>query len=130
MRALLLCMVLIWAAPATALGLGLGILAVTTGGRVRRYGRVLEIHGGLARRFLESFPGGPIAMTLGHTVIGRTDAALDMTRSHELVHVRQYEHWGPVLIPAYLICSLWLWLTGRDPYRDNPFERQAFREVP
>ncbi len=79
---------------------------------------------------MESFPGEPIAMTLGHTVIGRTEAALDMTRAHELVHVKQYEHWGAFMIPAYLACSLWLWLVGRDPYRDNPFERQAFREAP
>jgi hypothetical protein len=51
---------------------------------------------------------------------------LDFCRSHELVHVRQYERWGVLFIPAYLLCSLVLWLTGRDPYRDNPFEREAY----
>jgi hypothetical protein len=71
-----------------------------------------------------------MAMTLGHTVIGRTTAALDLSRRHELVHVRQYERWGPLFIPAYLICSLWLRLAGRDAYRDNPFEVEAFREAP
>ena len=34
--------------------------------------------------------------------------------------------WGPFLGPAYLGCSFFLWLKGRDPYRDNPFEREAF----
>ena len=33
-------------------------------------------------------------MTLGHTILGQTDAALDISREHELVHVRQYERWG------------------------------------
>jgi hypothetical protein len=130
MRVLIQRLVCIWAAPATALGLALGIAALASGGRIRRIRGVLEVHGGFARRFLESFPGEPMAMTLGHTVIGRTEAALDVTRQHERIHVRQYERWGPFLIPAYLLCSSWLWLTGRDPYRENPFERQAFREAP
>ena len=30
-----------------------------------------------------------MAFTLGHTVFGQTDAALDISRDHELVHVRQ-----------------------------------------
>lgn len=88
----------------------------------------MEVYGGLASRFLQRCPQEPIAMTLGHTVIGQTAAALDLTRRHELVHVRQYEHWGPFFIPAYLLCSLWQWLRGRDPYRDNPFEVEAFAD--
>lgn len=125
-----LCLLVLWAAPASLLGLALGLLALLSGGVLRRCGRVIEIYGGLAARFLESFPGEPIAMTLGHTVIGRTAAALDVTRQHELVHVRQYELWGPFLIPSYLACSLGLWLAGRDPYRENPFEKEAFRRAP
>jgi hypothetical protein len=30
--------------------------------------------------------------------------------------------------PAYLLCSLVLWLRGGRAYRDNPFERQAYEE--
>jgi hypothetical protein len=67
-----------------------------------------------------------MAFTLGHTVFGQTDAALDISHDHERVHVRQFERWGPLMGPAYLGCSLVLWLKGRRPYRDNPFERQAF----
>jgi hypothetical protein len=129
-RRLLIPLALIWAAPATALGLILASAAIFSGGRLRRRGRVLEVYGGLPSRFLESCPGGPMAMTLGHTVIGRTPAALDLTRRHELVHVRQYERWGPLFIPAYLLCSLWQWAAGHDPYHDNPFEIEAFREAP
>lgn len=65
-------------------------------------------------------------MTLGHTIIGQDRVALDVARDHEQVHVRQYERWGPLFLPAYLGCSLILWLRRRDPYRDNPFERAAY----
>jgi hypothetical protein len=69
-----------------------------------------------------------LAITLGHTILGQTDAALDIAREHELVHVRQYERWGPLMGPAYLACALVLWITGRRPYRDNPFEREAYQQ--
>ena len=69
-------------------------------------------------------------MTLGHVILGASEADLDAARRHEQVHVRQYERWGPLFIPAYLAASAWLWLRGRDPYRDNPFERQAYDEAP
>ena len=65
-------------------------------------------------------------MTLGHCVLGRTRADLVRSRRHELVHVAQYERWGPLFVPAYLLCSAWLWLRGRDPYLDNPFEVEAY----
>lgn len=60
---------------------------------------------------------------------GQTEAAPDISHDHEMVHVRQFEQWGPMMGPAYLGCSLVLWLTGRQPYRDNPFERQAFKQT-
>lgn len=69
------------------------------------------------------------AMTLGHVVLGRTPAALDISREHELVHVRQYELWGPLFVPAYLACSLWLWLRGGNAYFDNPFEKEAYSKA-
>jgi hypothetical protein len=42
------------------------------------------------------------------------------------VHVRQYERWGPLFVPAYLLSSLVELLRGRRPYRDNWFEREAY----
>ncbi len=117
----------VWASPYTALGLLIGAVGLLGGGHARRRGPVVEFYGGAAALLLRCLPGGNafVAMTLGHTIIGRTAAALDLARPHELVHVRQFERWGPLMGPAYLLCSLVLWLARWDPYRDNPFERQA-----
>jgi hypothetical protein len=120
----------IWASPATALGLAIGALGLITGGRMQRRCGVIEFHGGAVTKLLEQFPGEPIAMTLGHVVLGRISAALDICRTHELVHVRQYERWGPFLIPAYFACSAYIWFHGGDPYRDNPFEQEAYAIAP
>lgn len=90
----------------------------------------MEFHGGLAAWLLKHvapLEGGAMAITLGHVILGRTAAGLDIARDHEWVHVGQYERWGPLFIPAYLLSSLGLWLIGRHPYRDNPFERAAYK---
>lgn len=47
------------------------------------------------------------------------------TFEHELVHVRQYELWGPLFVPIYLIASLWAHGRGGNAYRDNRFEVAA-----
>ena len=117
---------MLWASPWTACGALVGCIGLATGGGARRVGHTLEFHGGVVNWLLAHFPGEPIAMTLGHSILGRTPAALDISREHELVHVRQYERWGVLFIPAYLGCSRALWLRRKDPYRDNPFEREAY----
>jgi hypothetical protein len=116
----------LWALPWTLVGAIVGLLGIASGGRIALHCGVLECHGGLVARLLERLPNEPMAMTLGHVVLGRTDAALDITRKHERIHVRQYERWGPLFVPAYLLCSFVLWIRGQDPYRQNPFEREAF----
>jgi len=115
----------VWASPATLLGLALALLA---GGRISFHTGVLEAEGrllgwGLTR--LTLLRGGVSAITFGHVVLGRTRAALDSTRAHERVHVRQYERWGPLFIPLYVAVSLWAAVRGRHPYFDNPFEQEA-----
>ncbi len=132
LRILLRTAAYVWASPWTLLGLLAGSIGLATGGRVRRRGRVTEFYGGAIPWLLSWMPGGEFvsAMTLGHVILGRTDAALDACRAHEMVHVRQYERWGPLFVPAYVLVSLALWLAGKDAYRENPFERQAFDEVP
>lgn len=112
-----------WAAPNTCLGILIGGLL---GGRFQLVDGVVEIQGprlawGLSRLWVPA-----AAMTLGHCVLGCSREALVVTRRHERVHVRQYERWGPLFVPAYLAASLWLAIRGRDGYRDNPFERQAY----
>ncbi|REJ87781.1 MAG: hypothetical protein DWQ34_24365 [Planctomycetota bacterium] len=122
---------IVWASPYTLLGLVIGAVGLCTGGRSRRRGRTIEFYGGAVKWLLHRLPHGQftLALTLGHTILGQTDASLDIARDHELVHVRQFERWGPFMGPAYLLASLYLWLTGRRPYRDNPFERQAYDET-
>ncbi|MGL4462159.1 MAG: hypothetical protein ACRC1K_08390 [Planctomycetia bacterium] len=119
----------LWASPNTLLGAALGSLGLATGGGVQRRGGVIEFHGGLVDWMLRNIPpieGGAAALTLGHVVLGRDRARLDATRAHEAVHVRQYETWGPFFIPLYLGLSAVLYLRGRDAYRENPFEREAY----
>jgi hypothetical protein len=68
-------------------------------------------------------------VTFGHTVLARDRAAIERTREHERVHVRQYERWGLLFVPAYLFHWCRLWCLGKNPYYDNPFEREAFDEA-
>lgn len=117
-----------WASPVTMLGL-LFVPESLLSGEVRFVRGVLELHGRSVRFFLTHctlLRGGASAMTLGHVVLGRDRRLLELTREHERVHVRQCERWGPLFVPAYLLMSLIALLRGRSPYRDNPFERQAF----
>jgi hypothetical protein len=120
-----------WALPWSLCGLVLGLTALVTGGGWQRVGRVLEFHGGALAWLLMRVPiaNGAAAMTLGHIVIARSKECLDHSRDHELVHVAQYERWGPLFVPVYLGCSAWLWLRGYDAYLDNPFEEEAYRSA-
>ena len=119
-----------WAAPNSLIGLTIGLVGLATGGHCHRVAGVLEFYGGLIERLLAVAPlsGGASAMALGHVVLGRDRATLDRCRPHELVHVRQYERWGPLFLPAYFLSSLVVWLRGGHAYLDNPFEVQAYRE--
>ena len=122
-------LVYLWTFPTTLLGLWLLPLAIVTGGGSRVVDGVIEIHGGVVRWLLRHctlLPGGARAMTLGHVVLGVDRNALDATRTHERVHVRQAQRWGPLFVPAYLMASLIALLRGRRAYLDNPFEREAF----
>jgi hypothetical protein len=120
----------VWAFPATLLGLFFVPLARLSGGTVRPVQGVLEIEGGLVSALLrKGLPGvgSAAAMTLGHVILGRDRTCLDRSRPHEHVHVRQYERWGPLMIPLYLASSAIQYFRGLDPYLDNPFEREAFK---
>lgn len=121
--------VYIWVLPGTLIGLALTALALASGGRARIVDGVLESHGGLATLVLKRgnrWVGSIAAITLGHVVVGCDEEMLDRTRRHERVHVSQYERWGPFFIPAYFACSVWCSLKGTNPYRDNPFEVEAY----
>jgi hypothetical protein len=121
-----------WASTWSVWGLAVGCLGLLTGGGVQRSGRILEFWGGrFLPLFLRTFPfiaGSPVA-TFGHVVVGRTQRHLEACRPHQLVHVRQYECWGPLFVPTYLTWWFVLWCCGKRPYYDNPFEREAFDET-
>ncbi len=121
-------LVVVWTLPNTMLGIGAGMLGMLTGGRCQYRRGCLEFYGGAVKWLLARTPIRAGAMTLGHTIIGQTDASLDRARDHEHVHVRQYERWGPLFIPVYLGWSFYLWLAGRNYYLDNPFEVEAYQK--
>jgi hypothetical protein len=118
----------LWAGLTTLVGLVL-VCALLRRGHAALVDGVVEAHSPLLDRALTRLTplaGGADALTLGHVVIGRSAWALEATRAHERVHVRQYELWGPLFGPAYFIAGLCALARGRHPYFDNRFERQAF----
>lgn len=116
----------LWASPASMLGLLAGSVGLLTGGRVQRIGPTLEFSGGAVTALMQSRLIRARGMTLGHVILGVSETALESVRAHEWVHIRQYERWGPLFLPAYLLCSAVLWLRGRNPYWENPFEVEAY----
>jgi hypothetical protein len=117
----------LWAFPNTALGLSFIPFTLLTGGRVRAERGVVEVHGGFARFFLRRcLMIHASALCLGHVILGQDRAALDHARNHEHVHVRQYERWGPFMLPAYFLSSFLAWRRGNHYYFDNRFEREAY----
>lgn len=120
-----------WALPNTLLGLAFLGPALLTGGRARLERGAVEIHGGFVRFFLRRCLFVPAsAMTLGHVILGQDVACLDHSRDHEHVHVRQFERWGPFMLPAYFLSSFLAWRRGDHFYFDNRFEREAYSQYP
>ena len=122
------CAAYAWASPNTIIGLMLGLLVILFGGCGRLRQGVLEFGGGKLGHHMARLrpPFAFAAITLGHTVLGLDHDTLAAVRAHEQVHVRQYERWGPLFVPAYLLSSLVELLRGRRPYLDNWFEREAY----
>ena len=122
----------LWALPNTVIGLLLVPLALPRGGRVRLHEGVLELSGpALSWLLRHGVPirGGARAMTLGHVILGRDETCLEDCGAHERVHVRQYEIWGPLFLPAYFLSSIVALLRGEDPYLGNRFEREAYGQA-
>jgi hypothetical protein len=114
----------LWAAPVTAVGLLLALAARVSGGSMRCRDGVIEACSGLVAWLLRGgrLWGGGAAMTLGHVILARDAECLARSRVHELAHVRQFERWGPLLLPAYWLVGAWLRCRGYHPYLDHPFE--------
>ncbi|HYF55626.1 MAG TPA: hypothetical protein VEA41_15345 [Salinarimonas sp.] len=67
-----------------------------------------------------------VARTMGWVVI-QYHPVTGPTEDHELHHVKQCMLWGPFIIIAYPLASLWAYLKGGDAYSDNWFEKAARR---
>lgn len=117
----------LWALPNTALGLAFVLPVVFSGGGVRVRRGAVEMHGGFARFFLQRclFIRAS-GLCLGHVILALDRDCLDDVRDHEHVHVRQYERWGPFMLPAYFLSSFLAWRRGGHFYFDNRFEREAY----
>ena len=114
----------LWASPVTLVGLVFALLAAVTGGVVQLRSGIVEVSGGLVGQLLRGcrlYRGGA-AITIGHVVLARDAECLERSRSHELVHVQQFERWGLFLLPAYWAIGMVLWIRGLDPYLDHPME--------
>jgi len=121
--------VYLWTSPTSLPGCLLIVPTLCTGGRCRVVDGVLEVSGGFAAWALKHctlLKGGATAMTLGHVVLARDLESHDLTRTHERVHVRQAERWGPFFLPAYGVASLVALLKGESAYRGNWFEKEAY----
>jgi hypothetical protein len=119
----------LWPLPITMFGLILAGIVKASGGACLRYGNALEASNGAAFRLLWLMnPWGNIeAITLGHVILARDTNTAARLRTHEHTHVRQYERWGMIFPFAYLASSAIAVIKGGDAYRDNVFEREAFR---
>ena len=118
-----------WVLPVSCIGFVLIPLVIASGGTARVAAGVVEAEGGILPWLLSHLRrhSSIDAMTIGHVIIGQSRESLFRCRDHELVHVRQYERWGILFPLLYLLSSVAALVRGRDPYRDNRFEKDAFR---
>ncbi|HNQ85622.1 MAG TPA: hypothetical protein PLP82_05625 [Deltaproteobacteria bacterium] len=116
-----------WASPYSFAGLLLALVAILSGASLHLRDGTLEVAGGRIGAWVNRLPRSLrfYAITLGHVILGSSHDLLDLHRAHERTHVRQYERWGVLFVPLYLLMSLLQVLRGRDPYRGNTFEREA-----
>ncbi len=117
MSALARALAYLWALPGTVVGLIVGATTISAP-RVRDGVLAFESargFGALHRRM------GFAAITFGHVVIANRPLD-DRLWAHELVHVRQWQLLGPIMLLAYPLASI----AG---YRRNPFEAAARRKA-
>ncbi len=116
-------LLLIWPAPWTLLGLALAVCVRAMGGAWRLRDGALEAYGGHLGALAARSPFA--AITLGHVIVATCAEEALRLGAHERSHVRQYQTWGPLFVPAYLLAGAWQWLNGRCAHADNPFELRA-----
>lgn len=103
----------LWTSPNTLLGLALGLLGLPFGARFRRGENAVAVLGHPLLSLL-----GVHAITFGNAVLYRRGAHPDQTvrrydgagwqrlGDHERAHTQQYELWGPLFLPVYVVLAL------------------------
>jgi hypothetical protein len=119
----------LWAAPCSMVGLVVAFFAVLLGAKARVQDGTLQVVGGRLVTGISRLPTRLtiLAFTYGHVIFAVSQSILDSYRGHELVHVRQYERWGPLFPVLYIGSSLIQKWKGRDPYFANRFEQEAHK---
>lgn len=107
----------LWPAPVTLIG---ALLSLSFRRRRFKAGVILAEGATWPRRLGWRYR----AITLGHTVLS-VDELDERTFQHELVHVRQFERWGPLFLIIYPAASAVAKIRGQHGYRDNRFEIAA-----
>jgi hypothetical protein len=121
----------LWAAPATAIGCCIAVVALCLDATWRIVDGVIEVGGGRFTSLVRLLPRSMRfeAITFGHIILGLNHTVLATQRLHEHAHVRQYERWGMFFLLLYVLSSLIQLLRGRDPHHQNYFEREAYRHA-
>jgi hypothetical protein len=117
----------LWAAPCSAAGLVIAFIAMALGAKAHIQDGTLQVVGGRLATGIARLPTRLtiLAFTNGHVIFAINEKILDSYRQHELVHVKQYECWGPLFPFLYIGSSLIQKAKGRDPYFANCFELEA-----
>src|SRR5438045_5768990 len=94
-----------WAFPATTVGLLFTAAALFAAATIRFGDGVIEVAGGHLDRIVSLLPARTrfVAITFGPVIIGIDQAVLRRVRVHEHVHGEQYERWGVLCFPIYLV---------------------------
>jgi hypothetical protein len=120
---------MVWALPLSIAGLLFAIPVALWRGHihvVRGKTVALLVRGPLADIILGHHPFGAMtAMALGHVIVSESQGLSARVLTHELVHVRQAEVWGPFFPFAYLASSGLAAIQGKDAYWHNHFEVAA-----
>ena len=110
----------VWTSINTALGLLYGTLGATaawiTGAdfSISLGNNAVQFHNNPVN------PSNIAGITFGNTIHYSPNVVLDCAlETHERTHTYQYQWYGPLFIPVYVIISVF---TG---YSDHPFEQQA-----
>ena len=117
----------LWASPCSFVGLLLSLIAILFGATMHIHDGTVEVTGGRIGSWVSRLPRFLrfTVITIGHVILASSQHLLSSHRAHECVHVRQYERWGVLFIPLYLISRFVQLIRGRDPYLANRFEQEA-----